>query len=185
MLAAQRQRLFQRMPACVASQEGICALFPFFIEQRASDEADPPARPHQRSGNVEQPVLHRGKALQHILDTFPRDELFQSSIPDLYRTAMGILNLQDRQRVRFFLRRDAFRRFFSCLVFVPRERYATAIRRRIEAVLKDAFEGTSVDWRSRVWEAFLCSSNDAALRQKIRLQLRAMRKRAPRPCSLS
>ena len=88
---------------------------------------------------------HRGKALQHILDTFPRDELFQSSIPDLYRTAMGILNLQDRQRVRFFLRRDAFRRFFSCLVFVPRERYATAIRRRIEAVLKDAFDGTSVD----------------------------------------
>ena len=47
---------------------------------------------------------HRGKALLHILDTFPRDELFQTSIPDLSRTAIGILNLQDRQRVRFFLR---------------------------------------------------------------------------------
>jgi len=88
---------------------------------------------------------HRGKALLHILDTFPRDELFQSSIPDLSRTALGILNLQDRQRVRFFLRRDTFRRFFSCIVFVPRERYSTAVRRRIEEVLKDAFEGTSVD----------------------------------------
>ncbi len=88
---------------------------------------------------------HRGKALMHILDTFPRDELFQSSIPDLSRTAIGILNLQDRQRVRFFLRRDTFRRFFSCLVFVPRERYTTAVRRRIESVLKDSFEGTSVD----------------------------------------
>jgi len=88
---------------------------------------------------------HRGKALMHILNTFPRDELFQSSVPDLARTAMGILNLQDRQRVRFFLRRDTFRRFFSCLVFVPRERYTTAVRRRIEDVLKDAFLGTSVD----------------------------------------
>jgi glutamate dehydrogenase len=88
---------------------------------------------------------HRGKALLHILDTFPRDELFQCSIPDLSRMAVGILNLQDRQRVRFFLRRDTFRRFFSCLVFVPRERYTTAVRRRIESVLKDAFEGTSVD----------------------------------------
>jgi glutamate dehydrogenase len=88
---------------------------------------------------------HRGKALLHILDTFPRDELFQSSIPDLSRTAVGILNLQDRQRVRFFLRRDTFRRFFSCLVFVPRERYTTAVRVRIEEVLKAAFDGTSVD----------------------------------------
>jgi glutamate dehydrogenase len=88
---------------------------------------------------------HRGKALMHILDTFPRDELFESSIQDLARTAMGILNLQDRQRVRLFVRRDAFRRFFSCMVFVPRERYTTATRRRIETILKDAFEGIAID----------------------------------------
>ena len=88
---------------------------------------------------------HRGKALMHILDTFPRDELFQSSIADLARTTMGVLNLQDRQRVRFFTRRDTFRRFFSCLVYVPREKYTTAVRRRIEKILLDAFAGTSVD----------------------------------------
>jgi glutamate dehydrogenase len=88
---------------------------------------------------------HRGKALMHILDTFPRDELFQSSIQDLVRTTTGILNLQDRQRVRFFLRRDAFRRFYSCLVFIPREKYSTAIRTRVESILMEAFAGTSVD----------------------------------------
>ena len=91
------------------------------------------------------PSGHRGKALMHILDTFPRDELFESSVPDLARTTMGILNLQDRQRVRLFVRRDTFRRFFSCLVFVPRERYTTAIRRRIESILKDRFEGIAID----------------------------------------
>ncbi len=88
---------------------------------------------------------HRGKALMHILDTYPRDELFQSTVGDLARTSIGILNLQDRLRVRFFLRRDAFRRFFSCLVFVPREKYTTAVRRRIEKVLINAFDGTSID----------------------------------------
>lgn len=88
---------------------------------------------------------HRGKALLHILDTFPRDELFQSSVQDLVRTTIGILNLQDRQRVRFFLRRDTFRRFYSCLVFIPREKYSTAIRRRVESILLDAFGGASVD----------------------------------------
>ena len=66
------------------------------------------------------PAGHRGKALSHILDSYPRDELFQSTVHDLVRTTIGILNLQDRTRVKFFLRRDTFRRFFSCIVYVPR-----------------------------------------------------------------
>lgn len=88
---------------------------------------------------------HRGKALSNIIENYPREELFQSSVQDLARTTIGILNLQDRQRVKFFLRRDTFRRFFSCLVYVPREKYTTAIRKRIEALLKETFEGLSVD----------------------------------------
>jgi glutamate dehydrogenase len=91
------------------------------------------------------PRGHRSKALMHILDTFPRDELFQSSVADLARTTLGVLNLQDRQRVRFFVRRDTFRRFYSCLVYVPREKYATLVRRRMETILKDAFDGHAVD----------------------------------------
>jgi len=88
---------------------------------------------------------HRGKALMHIIDTYPRDELFQASVQDLTRTTIGILNLQERQRVKFFLRRDTFRRFYSCLVFVPREKYTTAIRHKTEDILKTALEGVSVE----------------------------------------
>ncbi|MGI9203874.1 MAG: NAD-glutamate dehydrogenase [Woeseiaceae bacterium] len=96
------------------------------------------------AGQVD-PSGHRGKALLHILDSFPRDELFQSSIKDLVRTTTGILNLQDRRRVKFFLRRDTFRRFFSCIVYVPREKYTTAIRREIEQILLEEFDGLAVD----------------------------------------
>ncbi len=98
---------------------------------------------------------HRGKALLHIIETYPREELFQSSVQDLTRTTVGILNLQDRQRVKLFLRHDTFRRFFSCLVFVPREKYTTAIRRKIEALLTDAFAGFSVDSSVQISESAL------------------------------
>ena len=82
---------------------------------------------------------HDGKALIHILDTFPRDELFQASEDCLYDTAIGVLNLQERQRVALFVRRDPLGRYVSCLVYVPRERYDTALRRNFAAILGDAF----------------------------------------------
>ena len=99
------------------------------------------------------PKGHRGKALLHILETFPRDELFQGSISDLARTTLGVLNLQDRQRVRFFVRRDTFRRFFSCLIYVPREKYTTAVRRRIERILFEAFDGVAIDSSVQIFDS--------------------------------
>ncbi len=84
---------------------------------------------------------HGGKALVHVLDTYPRDELFQISIEDLSRISKGILNLQERQRVKLFVRRDEFRRFISCMVFVPRDKYNTQVRERIESILMDACNG--------------------------------------------
>lgn len=91
------------------------------------------------------PAGHRGKALTHILDSYPRDELFQGSVQDLTRITEGVLNLQDRKRVKLFLRRDPFRRFFSCIVYIPREQYTTAVRHRVEDILLADFGGVAVD----------------------------------------
>jgi len=87
------------------------------------------------------PASHDGKALSHILDTYPRDELFQISEDDLFATAQGILRLGERPTVRVFLRFDRFDRFVSALVFVPRDRYDTAARERIHHILANAFNG--------------------------------------------
>jgi glutamate dehydrogenase len=87
------------------------------------------------------PASHDGKALAHILDTFPRDELFQISDDELFATAMGILRLGGRPRVRVFLRFDRFDRFVSALVYVPRDHYDSAIREKIHALLAKAFHG--------------------------------------------
>jgi glutamate dehydrogenase len=92
---------------------------------------------------------HDQKALLNILETFPRDELFQIGDEQLYEVAMGILRLEERRRVRLFLWRDGYGRFVSALVYVPRDRYTTGTRRRIETVLHEAFPGASFDFQ--VW----------------------------------
>ncbi|MDQ3288705.1 MAG: NAD-glutamate dehydrogenase [Pseudomonadota bacterium] len=91
------------------------------------------------------PDSHSGKALRHILESLPRDELFQSTGEELLRTAMGILGLQERVRSKLFLRRDRYGRFFSGLVYIPRERFNTDVRLRIEAMLKRVLHGEHVD----------------------------------------
>src|SRR5882762_10152664 len=101
------------------------------------------------------PDSHDGKALQHILESFPRDELFQATVAELNRIVTGIFGLQERPRVRVLLRRDAFRRFYSCLVFVPREKYNTQVRQRIERVVRDAFNAFSMESQVQIAESNL------------------------------
>jgi glutamate dehydrogenase len=107
----------------------------------------------QRSGFPE--GSHNEKDLVEILETYPRDELFQISKEELFEIAMGILHLQERQRVRFFVRRDTYGRFFSCLVFVPRDRYNTVIRERMQDILLKAFDGANVEYNVRLSESVL------------------------------
>src|SRR5215217_527912 len=98
---------------------------------------------------------HNEKDLIEILETYPRDELFQISREELFEISMGILHLQERQRVRLFVRRDTYGRFFSCLVFVPRDRYNTDIRQHMQDILQTAFNGTSVEFNVRLSESVL------------------------------
>jgi|CXWL01.1.fsa_nt_gi glutamate dehydrogenase len=96
------------------------------------------------------PKSHDGKALESILEGFPRDEFFQAAESELFATAMGILALQERQRIAVFTRRDGFGRFVSCLVFVPRDRHNTELRERIGGILENAYEGTVTDFATQL-----------------------------------
>ena len=101
------------------------------------------------------PDSHDGKALQHILESFPRDELFQASVPELIRIVTGIFGLQERPRVRVLLRRDPFHRFYSCLLYVPREKYNTQVRLRIERVVSEAFDARGIESQVQIAESNL------------------------------
>src|SRR5690606_26003966 len=101
------------------------------------------------------PASHRGKTLQHVIDTLPRDDLFQASLEDLLRITNGILALQERRRVRLFARRDPFNRFYSCLVYLPRDQYNRRAREAVEEILRRGLDGTSVETEARLTESTL------------------------------
>ncbi|CCQ72092.1 NAD-glutamate dehydrogenase [Magnetospira sp. QH-2] len=82
---------------------------------------------------------HDAKVMLNVLETFPRDELFQIGEQDLLEIAQGIMHLQQQPRVALFVRRDDFERFMSCLVYIPRDRYTTNLRKRIQKILESAF----------------------------------------------
>ncbi|HYS12462.1 MAG TPA: NAD-glutamate dehydrogenase, partial [Burkholderiaceae bacterium] len=107
----------------------------------------------QRAGLA--PGGHLAKALQHILETYPRDELFQISDDELYETALGILALGERHRLRLFIRRDPFDRFVACLVYVPREAYSTELRVKFQRILLEAFGGASADFNAQLGDIAL------------------------------
>ena len=88
---------------------------------------------------------HSGKNLRDILHGLPRDELFQSSEAELYDVCMGIRALRDRHQLRLFMRRDRYGRFFSFLVYLPRERYSRELRDKVGATLLELCGGLSVD----------------------------------------
>jgi len=101
------------------------------------------------------PRSHSGKDLLSILETYPRDELFQISTAALYDIVMGVLALQQRRELRLFMRRDDYGRFWSCLVYLPRDRWNTVVRQRMKAVLRSELGGTSIDYTTRVSESVL------------------------------
>jgi glutamate dehydrogenase len=99
------------------------------------------------------PRSHDGKRLINILETYPRDELFQIATNRLYEVVMQVLRLGGRRQLRLFLRQDGYGRFVSCLVYLPRDRYTTQIRLRMQDLLAEQLHGVGVDHTARVTES--------------------------------
>ncbi len=98
---------------------------------------------------------HSGGTLMDILETYPRDELFQTTVEGLVPVASAVLHLRERRQLRFFTRRDAYGRYLSCLVYLPRDRYTTQIRERMQELLTSTLGADSIDFTARVSESVL------------------------------
>jgi glutamate dehydrogenase len=98
---------------------------------------------------------HSGKGLLDVLETYPRDELLQAPVEDLLPIVQTVLHLQERRAVKLFVRRDVYNRYLSCLVYLPRDRYTTAVRLKMQQILKNAIGADSVDYAAHVTESVL------------------------------
>ncbi|MET0765078.1 MAG: NAD-glutamate dehydrogenase, partial [Blastococcus sp.] len=98
---------------------------------------------------------HTGKELLDVLETYPRDELLQVSADELLPVALAVLHLQERRQTRLFLRQDPTGRFWSALVYLPRDRYTTEVRLAMQQLLLEKLGGTSVEYTARSTESVL------------------------------
>ena len=96
------------------------------------------------------PNSHDGRGLLHILETLPRDELFQIDGRRLLETGLGILRFRERQRVALFAHPDPLGRWVSCLVYVPRDRFDTRLRQRLAAIVTAGFGGTLSSFQTSI-----------------------------------
>ena len=101
------------------------------------------------------PAGHDGKALVHVLETFPRDEIFQIDTDELYDMVSGILAIQERPIIKMFARKDPFGRFYSCIIYVPRERHSTALRRAFEKILIEDMRGRISNYYTQISDSIL------------------------------
>ena len=89
---------------------------------------------------------HLGKELAQVLEVLPRDDLFQTPVDDLFNTALSIVQIQERNKIRVFLRRDPYGRFCYCLAYVPRDVYSTETRMKIQQVLMERLQATDCEF---------------------------------------
>lgn len=101
------------------------------------------------------PNSHDGRDLLQILETYPRDELFQTPVDQLRSVVTSVLYLQERRRLRLYLRQDEYGRYYSAIVYLPRDRYTTGVRLRLIDILKEELGGTSVDFTAWNTESIL------------------------------
>ncbi|NWD75725.1 NAD-glutamate dehydrogenase [Pseudomonas gingeri] len=102
------------------------------------------AEVERRSGF--QAKAHLGKELAQVLEVLPRDDLFQTPVDELFNTVMSIVQIQERNKIRVFLRKDPYGRFCYCLAYVPRDVYSTEVRQKIQQVLMDRLKATDCEF---------------------------------------
>lgn len=93
-----------------------------------------------------QAKAHLGKELAQVLEVLPRDDLFQTPVDELFSTVMSIVQIQERNKIRVFLRKDPYGRFCYCLAYVPRDIYSTEVRQKIQQVLMERLKASDCEF---------------------------------------
>ncbi len=101
-----------------------------------------------------EPMSHAGKAMLDVLETYPRDEIFQTPVADLVPIATTVMHTRERRQLKLFVRQDLYGRYWSVLVYLPRDRYNTAVRERISAILTEQLRADSIEYTAHVGDSF-------------------------------
>jgi glutamate dehydrogenase len=98
---------------------------------------------------------HDGHDLEEILENYPREELFQTTVAELTPIVLGVLRLRDRRQTRLFLHKDPYGRYMTFLLYLPRDRWNTQVRLRTQDILMKALNGVSADYSAFIGDSVL------------------------------
>ena len=101
------------------------------------------------------PNGHSAKDLLQVINVYPRDELFQITEKQLLETAVEITQIQQSQTYRLFIRTDSYGKFYSCLVFIPRDIFNTGVREDIQEFLEDRLKARESEFSTFMSESIL------------------------------
>jgi glutamate dehydrogenase len=96
---------------------------------------------------------HGGQTLLDTLDTYPHDELFYAGVDELASMAATGLAARERRTLRVVARPDTYGRYVSVLVWLPRDRYTTAVRERFAQILTELYGATDVEYFVRIGQS--------------------------------
>ncbi len=105
------------------------------------------------------PMSHYGRVLRRLLDTFPREELFQCNTSELFETLHGVAQINERHMVRAFMRKDPYGKFISFLVYVPRDVFSTSVRQQIQALISDTIHAIECEFTTYYSESSLARTH--------------------------
>ncbi len=105
------------------------------------------------------PMSHYGRGLRRLLETFPREELFQCSTSELFETLHGVAQINERHQVRVFMRKDPYGKFISFLVYTPRDVFSTVIREKIQAIITDTIDAIECEQTTYYSESILARTH--------------------------
>ena len=97
-----------------------------------------------------EPNSYSGHAVRQAIESCPRDELIQARVDDLVPVVATLARLRGRRAVKAFVRYDRYGRFVTAQVYLPRDRYNTAVRQRISDILLAELGGESLEYQLQV-----------------------------------
>ena len=102
-----------------------------------------------------EPHSYGWNAVRQVVATYPRDELFEAGVEELAPIVSAIAALRERRQTRVFLRRAHYGNFATAIVYLPRDRYNTASRLRIQDILLARLGGVELEFTTLVSESVL------------------------------
>jgi glutamate dehydrogenase len=93
---------------------------------------------------------HTGRAVRNVIETLPRDVVFESAVEELTELVSAITGLQERRIVRVFDHAEPVGPWTTVFAYVPQSRFTAALPERVGSLVSQFYGGEVRDLETLV-----------------------------------